>query len=52
VWIVEGTVVDLGKNETYTAGMYACRPPGMRHGPYASATGALLYEIRYRAPRG
>jgi ChrR Cupin-like domain len=49
VWIVEGTIVDLGKNETYTAGMYACRPPGMRHGPYASPSGALLFEIRYHA---
>ena len=51
VWIVEGALVDLGKDDTYTAGMYACRPPGMRHGPYASPSGALLFEIRYHAPR-
>ena len=51
VWIVEGALVDLGTNDTYTAGMYACRPPGMRHGPYASPSGALLFEIRYHAPR-
>ena len=52
VWIVEGAVTDLSTRQTYTAGMYACRPPGMRHGPYACPSGALLYEIRYRAPRG
>jgi hypothetical protein len=52
VWIVEGALTDLGTRQTYTAGMYACRPPGMRHGPYASPSGALLFEIRYRAPRG
>jgi hypothetical protein len=52
VWIVEGGLTDLGTQQTYTAGMYACRPPGMRHGPYASPSGALLFEIRYHAPRG
>jgi hypothetical protein len=52
VWIVEGGLTDLGTRQTYTAGMYACRPPGMRHGPYASVSGALLYEIRYHAPPG
>jgi len=51
VWIVSGSVVDLGTKATYTAGMYACRPPGMRHGPYASPAGALLFETRYQARR-
>ena len=50
VWILEGELVDLGKKQTFTAGMYACRPPGMVHGPYrvpraarpsSSATGGL-----------
>ena len=40
--------VDLGKGQTFTAGMYACRPPGMRHGPYRVPDGALTFEIRYR----
>jgi hypothetical protein len=48
VWILEGALVDVGLGRTFTAGMYACRPPGMRHGPYRSPEGALLYEIRYR----
>ena len=48
VWILEGSVIDLGKGQTFGAGMYACRPPGMRHGPYRSPRGALLFETRYR----
>lgn len=48
VWILEGSLSDLGKRQTFSAGMYACRPPGMRHGPYRSPGGALLFETRYR----
>ena len=47
VWILEGSLSDLGKRQTFGAGMYACRPPGMRHGPYRSPGGALLFETRY-----
>ena len=47
IWILEGSLSDLGKRQTFSAGMYACRPPGMRHGPYRSPGGALLFETRY-----
>ena len=47
VWILEGSLPDLGLQQTFTAGMYACRPPGMLHGPYCSPSGALLFETRY-----
>lgn len=47
VWILEGSLIDLGQGQTFSAGMYACRPPGMRHGPYRSPGGALLFETRY-----
>jgi len=47
VFIVEGSLEDLGLGRTFSAGMYACRPPGMRHGPYACPHGALLFETRY-----
>ena len=47
VWILEGELIDLGKNMTFTAGMYACRPPGMVHGPYRVPTGCLTLEMRY-----
>jgi hypothetical protein len=47
VWILEGELVDLGKKQTFTAGMYACRPPGMAHGPYRVTRGCITLEFRY-----
>jgi anti-sigma factor ChrR (cupin superfamily) len=47
VWILEGALTDLGKNQTFTTGMYACRPPGMVHGPYRVPHGCTTLEIRY-----
>jgi hypothetical protein len=47
VWIVEGELIDLSKQQTFTAGMYACRPPGMEHGPYRVPRGCTTLEIRY-----
>ncbi len=47
VWIIEGSIHDLRLGQTFTKGMYACRPPGMEHGPWTSADGALTFEIRY-----
>src|SRR5687767_15033610 len=53
VWIVDGSLVDLGKKQTFTAGMYACRPPGMVHGPYrVPAGGCVTFEIRYGKTNG
>jgi hypothetical protein len=47
VWIVEGAIHDLGMNETFRAGMYACRPPGMPHGPWTAPDGCITFEMRY-----
>jgi hypothetical protein len=47
VFIVQGDLTDLRLNETFTAGMYACRPPGMPHGPWRSNQGVLMVEFRY-----
>lgn len=47
-WIVSGSAVDAGTDSVLTAGMYACRPPGTPHGPFASAEGCLMLEVRYR----
>lgn len=47
IWIVEGTLHDLLLRKTFTAGMYACRPPGMPHGPWRSDRGCLMFEVRY-----
>ncbi len=47
VWIVSGGIHDLGLDELFTAGMYACRPPGMPHGPWQAPEGAITFETRY-----
>lgn len=58
VWIVSGSLRDLSLGATFTQGMYACRPPGMPHGPWASPDGAVTFQVCYAAgtlpmtPRG
>ena len=47
VYILEGALHDLGLNQTFPKGTYACRPPGMRHGPWVSPDGCLTFEVRY-----
>lgn len=47
VYIIKGGFIDLRDNKVYTEGMYACRPPGMRHGPYRTPIGCITIEIRY-----
>ena len=47
VFILEGELIDVGKRQTFSAGMYACRPPGMIHGPYHVPHGCTTLEIRY-----
>ena len=51
VFIVEGSIHDLRLGQTFTKGMYACRPPGMEHGPWTSPDGAITFETRYPDPR-
>lgn len=46
IWIVSGAITDLTLGKTFTAGMYACRPPGMKHGPWVSEYGCVTFEIR------
>lgn len=47
VYILSGSLKDLNKKETYIPGMYACRPPGMEHGPYEIPEGCMTIELRY-----
>jgi hypothetical protein len=49
IWVVEGKMIDKGKNLVLTKGMYGCRPPGMKHGPYSYPEGVVCLEWRYRA---
>lgn len=53
VYILTGSITDLRLGETFTAGMFACRPPGMEHGPWTTDEGCTTFEVRYRgAPAG
>ncbi len=33
--------------QSFTGPTYACRPPGVRHGPFKSETGCVLLEVHY-----
>jgi hypothetical protein len=47
VLILEGNLTDLRLGQTFRQGMYACRPPGMVHGPWRSSSGVVMLEMRY-----
>jgi hypothetical protein len=49
VYIVQGSLRDLTLGETFRQGTYACRPPGMPHGPWLAPDGCLTFEVRYTA---
>lgn len=36
--------------EQFQANTYACRPPGVPHGPFRSEGGCVLFEIHYFDP--
>ena len=52
VYVLEGSLHDLTLNETFPQGTYACRPPGMPHGPWVAPQGCLTFEVRYPDPSG
>jgi hypothetical protein len=49
VYILQGSLHDLRLDQTFEAGMYACRPPGMSHGPWLAPDGCTTFEVRYSA---
>src|SRR5713226_7836434 len=49
VYILEGSLHDLTLNQTFPKGTYACRPPGMPHGPWVAPEGCTTFEVRYTA---
>jgi anti-sigma factor ChrR (cupin superfamily) len=51
VLILSGSIRDVTLNATFTAGDYACRPPGVIHGPWVSTEGCQMLEVRYAQPR-
>ena len=55
VYLVEGDLVvgsdSYGEGgEQFKAPTYACRPPGVWHGPFASRMGCLMFELHYYEP--
>lgn len=48
IYVLSGEITDARLARTFGPGNYACRPPGMEHGPWTSPEGALLFEVRYR----
>ena len=57
VYLVEGDLTvgndAQGKGgESFHAPTYACRPPGVSHGPFKSETGCLMLEIDYYSKSG
>ncbi len=49
VYIVLGDLHDLTLDTTFGPGDFACRPPGMPHGPWVSREGCVTFEVRYPA---
>jgi hypothetical protein len=49
VYILQGSLHDLTLNQTFGQGTYACRPPGMLHGPWRAPDGCVTFEVRYSA---
>lgn len=45
--LIVGNDADGKGGEPFAAPTYACRPPGVPHGPFKSSGGCLLYEIHY-----
>lgn len=50
VYILEGSFHDVELDRTFYPGEYACRPPGMAHGPWTSDEGCVTFEVRYTRP--
>ena len=46
--LIVGNMVD--NEEKFAPNTYACRPPGVYHGPFKSITGCLLLEVHYFDP--
>jgi hypothetical protein len=45
--LVVGSETDAQGRQTFEENTYACRPPGVPHGPFESVGGCVLLEIHY-----
>ena len=56
VFLFEGDLI-VGNDEKGAGGeqffakTYACRPPGVYHGPFSSKTGCVMFELHYYPPK-
>ena len=56
VYLAEGDLI-VGNDARGNGGVqfhaptYACRPPGVYHGPFKSEKGCLLFELHYYQPK-
>ncbi|MGH3096385.1 MAG: cupin domain-containing protein [Streptosporangiales bacterium] len=46
VIVYSGALHDLTLDKVFGAGQYACRPPGMAHGPWQTPDGCITFEAR------
>jgi hypothetical protein len=51
VFIIARAMRDLTLERTFTAQYYACRPPGMKHGPWRTEEGCVMLEIQSAPPQ-
>lgn len=52
VFLLEGELTDLTLGATFPAGHYACRPPGMSHGPWITGPGVTMLVFTYPGATG
>jgi hypothetical protein len=45
--LIVGNDADGQGGEVFVGPTYACRPPGVFHGPFRSERGCLLFELHY-----
>ena len=45
--LIVGNDAEGNGGTSFTAPTYACRPPGIFHGPFMSKDGCLLFEMHY-----
>ena len=45
--LIVGNDIDGNGGEKFHAPTYACRPPGVYHGPFKSDDGCVMFELHY-----
>ena len=45
--LIVGNDIDGNGGEKFHAPTYACRPPGVYHGPFKSDNGCVMFELHY-----